>query len=280
MAIWKALAIWAVSSGAYVVLCHVLVPDFPIWILVIFGFILSPLLSYISARMFGITGTPVGVAFPMVREGSFILSGYQGVAIWFAPVPYFNHGGGAQTFKMLELARTKFVGYIKMVVVIFVLTLFTSFLYWALIWRMGPIPSAMYPEVQKMWPFYAKFKALWATSTLEGRTNWLVEAITLEKVTWGFALGWAAYGALLLLHLPTAVFYGLVGGLALWPHYTLVLLIGALLGRYYFARRVGADTWRRYTAVLAAGYYCGVGLIGMASAAFALIGKAVTPLVF
>ena len=74
--------------------------------------------------------------------------------------------------------------------------------------------------------------------------------------------------------------FGIVGGLALWPHYTTVLLIGALLGRYYFAKKLGAEKWRRYTPVLVAGYYCGVGLIGMAAAAFALIGKAVTPLVF
>ena len=79
---------------------------------------------------------------------------------------------------------------------------------------------------------------------------------------------------------PAAFFYGLVGGMALWPHYTSILLIGALLGKFYFARKLGKETWRRYTPVLAAGFYCGVGLIGMAATAFALIGKAVTPLVF
>jgi len=279
LALWKAFAIWAASSAVYVILCHVLVPEFPLWILMVFGFVLSPLLSYMSARMFGITGSPKGVAFPMVREGSFILSGYKGVDIWFAPIPYFNQGRGAQTFKMLELARTKFVGFIKMQAVVFLVMLFTSFLFWSLIWRMGPIPSAMYPFVQKMWPFFAKYKALWATSTLgEGRC-WLVEAITLPKVAGGFAIGWAVYAATAAVGWSGA-FYGAVGGMALWPHYTVPLLIGSLLGRFYFARKLGADTWRRYTPVLTAGYYCGIGLIGMAAAAFALIGKAVTPLVF
>ena len=278
--IWKSLLIWGITSAAYVALCHVLVPKFPVWILVLFGFVLSPLLSYMSARMFGITGSPQGVTFPLVREGSFILSNYEGADIWFAPVPYFNHGGMAQFFKMLELARTKFVSYIKMTVLVSILTLFTSFLFWALIWRMGPIPSTMYPFVQKMWPFFAKYKALWATSTMEGGRSWLVESITYGKVGAGCGLGAVVYGIVALAGLPTGLFYGMVGGMALWPHYAFALLAGALLGRFYFARKLGAQTWRRYTPVLAAGYYCGVGLIGMAAAAFALIGKAVTPLVF
>lgn len=279
-ALWKTLAIWAVSSVSYVVLCHILVPTFPLWILLVFGFVFSPFLSYISARMFGMTGTPTGVSFPMVAEGSFILSGYRGVDIWFAPVPYFDHGGGAQLFKMLELTRTKFVSLIKMTVVVFIFTLFTSFLFWALIWHMSPIPSSMYPYVQKMWPFFAKFKALWATSTVEGGRSWLIESITLPKVASGFGIACLIYAIIAAAGLPTALFYGMVGGIALWPHYTTVLLIGALLGRFYFAKKLGAETWRRYTPVLAAGYYCGVGLIGMTAAAFALIGKAVTPLVF
>jgi len=280
MSLWKAFLIWGLSSLGYVILCHVLVPNFPIWILVIFGFVLSPLLSYVSARMFGITGSPTGVSFPLVREGSFILSGYRGVAIWFAPVPYFNHGRGAQTFKMLELARTKFISYVKMTVLVFLLAIVTSFLFWSLIWRMGPIPSSMYPYVQKMWPYFAKFKALWATSTMEGERSWLIQAITLNKIICGFGAALLAYGVVALVGLPTGFFYGMAGGAALWPHYTTVMLVGALLGRYYFAPKLGAEKWRRYAPVLTAGYYCGVGLIGMAAAAFALIGKAVTPLVF
>lgn len=271
---------WALSSAGYVVLCMILVPDFPVWILVMFGFVLSPILSYMSARMTGITGSPLGVDFPMIREGSFILSGHKGADIWFAPVPYFNHGSAAQFWRMLELTRTKFVSMIKMTILAFFLTLITSFIFWALIWKMGPIPSNMYPFVQKMWPFFAKYKALWATSTMDGGQSWLVESITLAKVGAGFGIGWILFGITAAAGIPSGFFYGMVGGAALWPHFAIVLMIGALLGKYYFAKKFGEDTWRRYTPVLAAGYYCGIGLIGMVAAAFALIGKAVTPLVF
>ena len=55
---------------------------------------------------------------------------------------------------------------------------------------------------------------------------------------------------------------------------------GALLGRYYFAKRFGESKWKAYAPILLAGYSCGMGLIGMTSIAVALISKAVSSVVF
>jgi xanthosine utilization system XapX-like protein len=41
--------------------------------------------------MVGLTGQFVGI--PFVQEGTFILSGYKGTALWFAPIPIHNYGG-------------------------------------------------------------------------------------------------------------------------------------------------------------------------------------------
>ncbi len=38
---------------------------------------------------------------------------------------------------------------------------------------------------------------------------------------------------------PVALFYGFIGGIGAWPHFTMLHFIGALLGRYHFARRYG-----------------------------------------
>ena len=67
-----------------------------------FGFIWTPIYSYIGARMIGLTGSPQGVSFPYLREASFYLSGYEGAGIWFAPVPIFQWGYEAQTFKQQD----------------------------------------------------------------------------------------------------------------------------------------------------------------------------------
>ena len=153
------------SLAGFVVLCHVLVPDFPLWILILFAFIYSPIMSYIGARMTGITGSAAGTSFPFIKEAAFIFSGYKGAAIWFAPVPLFDLGG-AETFKQLELTRTKFVSLVKARAMTVLLVLVFSMVFWSLVWRMGRIPSSTYPYVQKMWPFRAITQCLWASSTL------------------------------------------------------------------------------------------------------------------
>jgi hypothetical protein len=61
--------------------------------------------SYVNARMGGLSGQLV--SFPMIRKGAFILSGYKGIDIWFAPIPYADHGHRAQLFREVELTGTR-----------------------------------------------------------------------------------------------------------------------------------------------------------------------------
>ena len=83
-----------------------------------------------------------------------------------------------------------------------------------------------------------------------------------------------------LLKLPVAFFYGIVGGIPMLPHSALPMFCGALLGHFFFSRRFGKEEWRKMTPLLLAGYGCGMGLIGSASVAVALIAKTVFQLVF
>ena len=55
-------------------------------------------------------------------------------------------------------------------------------------------------------------------------------------------------------------------------------VVGALAGRYYLERRLGRQTWRRYSVVLLAGYSCGMGLVGLSSAALAMVTTSVSRL--
>ncbi|MCM8763824.1 MAG: hypothetical protein NC830_00430, partial [Candidatus Omnitrophica bacterium] len=95
------------------------------------------------------------------------------------------------------------------------------------------------------------------------------------------AVGGIILNAILgILKAPVAFFYGLIGGVSMWPHSTIPLFAGALLGRFYFAKKFGAETWRKYTPIILAGYTCGVGLIGMVSIAVALIAKTIYQIIF
>ena len=74
-------------------------------VLVFYGFIYTPIISYVSARMEGIVGMSVQI--PFVREATFILTGYQGAAIWFTPFPVHNYGAQTLYFRTTELTGTK-----------------------------------------------------------------------------------------------------------------------------------------------------------------------------
>ncbi|MBM4030407.1 MAG: peptide transporter [Planctomycetes bacterium] len=275
--LWVALAIYAFATSCYIVLCHILVPRFPLPILLFFGFVWTPLNSYISARMIGLTGS--GVAFPFLRETSFILAKYQGVDIWFAPLPLADYGGVASLFRVLDLTRTRITSLLKAELLIIPVSLVCSFLFWSFFWYLEEIPSATYPFTARMWPFYARNQCLFMTATSSG-TQWLLQAIKPALIVIGFGVGLGLYAGVWALGLPALFYYGLIGGIAGWPNATIPMFIGACIGRYAIARRLGEEKWRRYVPVLCAGYACGVGLIGMLAVGISIISRAVSGLPF
>ena len=281
--IWAAVSLWLGSTTAYVVLCHILVPGFNLFILIGFGFILTPILTYVSARMFGITGvggSGAGVSFPMVREASFILSGYRGAEIWFAPIPYFDHGHVAQSFKVLTLTRTKFTSIFKAELAVFLIMAVCSFLFWALIWRMQAIPSASFAYVQRFWPTFALMKSLWVDSTVSGGQAWIREAISPVLIGGAALFGIVFFITVKLLGIPAGFFYATVGGISVFPHMALPMLLGAILRKRIFEPRYGEQRWAKMAPLLLAGYGCGMGLVAMISIAFGLISKAIVQLPF
>lgn len=264
------IGIWAFGTLCYVVICNRLVPTFPVWLLIFFGFVWTPLNSYISARMFGLTGR--GVSFPYLRQASFVLSGYKGVDIWFAPIPLGDYGGSAQFFRSVELTGTKFTSIVKAEVLIVPIILFFSFIFWTYFWRMGEIPSALYPYANRMWPIEATYAALWPTATLTPESNWLLQAIKWNVIGYASIYGFILYAVISLLKLPTMLFYGMITGMSAPTTGAVPMFIGAMLGRYYFSKRFGTR-WGSYTPVLLAGYSCGQGLVGMTGVALGMIAK-------
>jgi hypothetical protein len=128
-------------------LCVWLVPNFPWVFFLAYGFIYTPVISYITARMEGIAGQFVSL--PLVREASFIAGarffGYQGIEIWYAPIPIHNYGEATVHFRQIELTGTSIRGIIKAEIVVFPVVMMASLLFSQFIWRLAPIPSATTP---------------------------------------------------------------------------------------------------------------------------------------
>ena len=280
MPLWIVGVFWFLSTAGFVVLLYYLIPSFPWWISAIFGFLWSPVFSYIGARMIGITGSPYGSSFPFVREASFLLSGYKGLDVWFAPIPIFEHGGVAATFKQLDLTKTTFGSVIKLSALTMVLMFICSFIFYSLVWKLNPIPSAAYPYVQKMWPLNAAMRTIWVKSTLPGGTTFIFEIIKIEYILAGLGITGGLFALLTAIGASPLFFYGLVGGLASPMWQTMPTFLGAILGRYYFSKRFGDEKWMSYVPIVAAGYGAGIGLIGMIAIAIALISKAISQIVY
>jgi len=272
--------IYLLSVLSIIVLCRLLVPQLPIIFPIFFGLIYTPIISYVDARMRGLTGQWFGI--PFVREGFTILysklTGYRGLDIWFAPIPIADYGWGAQRFREVELTGTKFTGVLKTEIVIVVIGLLANLAVWQYLWRLAPIPSYVYPFAQRIWPLQAFTTALLWTTTL-GKRELQVLRPQVIGAFFGGVVGAYILFSLLPFNLPMLLFYGLVQGLGGWPLGGLLTFAGALVSRFYFEKNYDdPTTWRRYATVLLAGYNCGIGLVGMFCAALAMISKSVTQL--
>lgn len=275
--LWIAIVGYALSTLAMIWLCVLLLEDddFPLIFLLLFGFVLTPVISYVNARMAGLTGQLV--SFPLLREGAFILSGYRGIDIWFAPIPYSDHGRRAQLFREVELTGTRFSSILKAELLLLPLSLVCGFVFWSLIWQMEPIPSPTFQYAQTYWHLIALRQCLWYSATLGGETLF-DEAIKGWWIAGSFVLAGGTFGIMSWLGWPISLVYGFVRGLAGLPHLLIPEMAGALLARYWLEPRFGTQQWRQYAPVLLAGYACGMGLVGMSAVAIALISKSVTQL--
>jgi hypothetical protein len=268
---WVCLGLMFISTSTYIGLAAYLVKGFPIYFFLLFGFVLTPFESFISARMVGITSS--GVSFPYVREATYIFSGYRGVAIWYASVPASNYGAQAQFFREVELTGTKITSILKAEIFLVLPIVFVcSFIFCGLIWRMGPIPSDMYPYAQKMWRLNAMNSGLWMNSTASEAGRKIFFGVMKPYVIGsGLSFALIAYSAMSSLGWPVMAVYGFIQNMGVRPHDAFPLMFGALFGRYYMSKRLGEENWRRYVPVLCAGFACGTGLIAMMSIAFALL---------
>ncbi len=266
--IWVGIVIYLGSSLVYISLAYFLVnygsgplagDPFPLWLLLFYGFVWTPFVSYMSARMEGLVGMQLQI--PFVRESTFILSGYKGAAIWYAPIPLHNYAGQVVEFRTMELTGTKFSALIKAEIITYPLMIISTLLFAQFIWSMGPVPSEMYPYANQFWETSAYQRGLIATATLPNAgVSPFMESFHFSYVFAGLGSALGLYGILAHFNLPVFLVYGMVRGLdQSLPHAVLPTVIGALIGRYGCRKWFG-EMWPQYRIVFAAGFGAGMGL--------------------
>lgn len=248
-----------------------------IYTLFFLGFVYTPVISYVTARLEGMVGQVVEI--PMVREAALILSGYRGVAVWFLPIPIANYGQMVTHYRQCELTGTKFTSIWKSRIVLYPIILISSILFMNFIWGLREVPSAAYPFADTIWNLQAANQTIMYTSTM-GEYSTFERAFNPQYIAWGGALGIVLFAGLSALGAPLLLVYGLIRGLSYAiPHSVVPQFIGALIGRYYFKKRMGLR-WRQYVPVVSAGFACGMGLITTVGVGITFLNNAVIQLPF
>jgi hypothetical protein len=266
--------VYLISTLLYIVVCGVLIHWHPgvMIVLVVYGFLYTPIISYVTARLEGMVGQALSI--PLVREMGMILSGYKGIACWFLPFPIHNYGVQTVFYREAELTGTKFTSIWKTEAILVPFIVLSSILFAQFIWSMGPIPSSNYPYADTIWELNARNEALLYSSTLGGYSQFR-EAFKPGLIGIGMIAGMGIFALLKLVSAPTLLLYGAVMGLnQSLPHVVLPQFLGALLGRFYFEKKFQLR-WRQYVPVLSAGYFCGAGLITIFSIGVMFLSKSV-----
>ena len=276
---WVIVATYFFITFAYIIVSGFLIDWHRGIMIVLFflGFVYTPFISYVTARLEGMVGQVVEI--PYIREALIIFSGYPGVACWFLPIPIANYGQMTVFYKQCELTGTKFTSIWKTQVVLFPIILVSSIFFMNFIWGLAEVPSAVYPYADMIWEVQAANACIMFSSTL-GEYSIFEEAFNGYYLTVGAVFGLMLFGGLSSLGAPIMLTYGVVRGLGQTePHSVIPQFIGALIGRYYFQKRLGLK-WRQYIPVVSAGFACGMGLITTIGVGITFLSKAALPLPF
>ena len=276
-----AVAIYILCALLTLVLCIVLIRDAN-WILI--GFLIfyvlvyAPAMSYVNARLVGICGKTVKI--PFIQEGMFILSGYKGLDVWISPAiasaeDAEQEGASAQNFRQMELTGTRFWSSAKSRLLTLPLSFVMSLVFWSFIWHANAIPSHAFPYVQEMWELQARSNLImWsATADVPREQTMFGQAFHVSHILTACGLTVLLFLIFRWLSLPIMFIYGIILGAGGLPHMLILQVIGALIARFYFYRKYGAQRFLQIAPVLLAGYVTGAGLIAMLGVSFALIAK-------
>jgi len=259
--LWVAFIIFLVSGSLSVLLVHSLVPEFPVWMLIIITLGWTFIMNLVSTRALGVTGLRLEI--PYVWQGMVFASGYTGVDIWFAPVmANANTEGWTQHFKMADLMDTKITSYVKAWIMAISLGLVMSFIYVSAFWSISPIPSSLFPWAQTQWPVQAIRRCLWIASRNPQIAPPGTRILTYN-FTWmgaAFIIGLLAYLAISVFHLPLSLI-AIAAGLGSPIPTVLATFIGFVIGNLFLKRFLGERWWLKNRALITAGISNGQAII-------------------
>ncbi|MBS7649477.1 hypothetical protein KEJ17_07555, partial [Candidatus Bathyarchaeota archaeon] len=282
---WVSVGIGISLSAVFIPLImrpHILVPGFPLWILIAFSVGWSFFASFISANAQGV-GASSSFNIPYLRESIIYFSGYRGVDIWFANyltwtsapagsvpppnigLPLISTGGAniATSFKQADFLGVRKEDYIKALILVTALSWLMSFFYTNLFVNIASIPSSAYPYTVTGWPIEVMERNRWI--------GWLWSGILFKPdvIIYSFVIGTiiAIVSVFLkIAYVPVSITMGIFG----FPPSIISQFIGGLLGKFIFEKIIGRNKWRMYAPLIVIGINLGDSIIYMIDSAILL----------
>jgi hypothetical protein len=235
--------------------------EFPLFNLLAFIIGGSFFVTYLATASLGVTyvGFPT---IPYIRELMLYLSGSPNKQIWFTPFT-LSVGGQyvAQSLFQADYCSVKAQEFIKIYVILVVLSIFSGFLFTMLFWYAAPIPSSAYPATIISWPVDALTwgrMLTWMWSGYIFRVNWIMIGFMVGSVM--YAISSLIFKVpYFLISFTTGIFAGV-----LWyippVGFTLSQLIGSIISNKIIGKKYG-DAWRKATPMIVMGFTIGDGLM-------------------
>lgn len=265
---WLPITLFLGGAVGLALLNWVLVPDLPLWLLLLLTTGGTFLLTLIGARAYGESGLVLSAPYTnslYMKEATIIFSGYSGVSAWFAPLNISTGGAYfAEWFKGCDLTGTTHKSWLIGMYVAFPCAWLMSFIFVSFFWQMAPIPSSAYPATMIGWPIGTMINMLWVTRSL---IIFNVQRIGLALVS-GFALSAVTE----LTGIPFSPIGFALGAASPIPGVT-SLILGAAIGKI-FERRMGVEWWKIHKGSIVAGLFLGQGIVIAVAGAMAIILKA------
>jgi len=262
------LATFLTGSSLSLVLFHIFVPDFPIWIAAVISIGFSFVNAIVATRAIGETGFQLNIQY--VWQGAILMSGYKGVEPWFISPAIGGYSVPAWTssIKAAKLTNTRVIDWFKSYVIAFAIYIVMSLIYVSFLWALAPIPSQVYPYTNITWPINALTQALWASGQILARSDLAIY----------FFVGMLGIGLIgELIGTFTPIPFSLIGlstGTLMLPAYAIPFLVGSIIGNYIIRNHVGNEWWQQYRSILVASILAGMGIIISISAALVMVIRA------
>ena len=260
------LLLFFASCSGSVLLIHFLVPNFPIWILILFIMGGSFFFSFLGTSAAGVTYS--GITVPYLQQLPIYYSGYQGRDIWFAPVNIYTDGAYiAQAFKQADICEATHAEYVKTFLIVVALGLVSSFISMNIFWSISPIPSSAYPATITLWPVDAMN---WARLQYWIWSGYLFRD---QLIIGSFAAGALIYAiSTYLFKMPFFLISFITGGM-MSPELAMAMFLGSLLGHKLAIRFLGEERFFRWRGNIVIGFTIGWGFLELLRGTLMLIGR-------